>query len=108
MRDDPAPREELERHLTRLTNEHKGTLGDDFQLAIRETGARPVRYRLVIRPDYQRTGESWESNLSPAYGDPELLCAHIRGMSTTREIAQKAELFDPDDRPNDDSPEAEP
>nr|ADE29276.1 hypothetical protein [uncultured virus] len=100
--------DELDRHLTRLTAEHEETLGSDFELAVRSQGEQPTRYRLVIRPVYSRTGESWESDLSPGYPDPDLLAAHMRGMSTTREIAQKAELFHPEERPDDFDPEAEP
>jgi hypothetical protein len=101
-------RDELDRYLTRLTAEHEETLGRDFELVVRRHGEQPTRYRLVIRPVYSRTGESWESNLSPAYPDPDLLAAHMRGMSTTRDVARKAELFDPDDRPDDFDPEEEP
>jgi len=99
--------DELDRHLTRLTAEHEETLGRDFELAIHRQGDQPTRYRLVLRPVYSRTGESWEKELSPAYSDPDELAAHMRGMSTTREIDRKAELFDPDDRPDGFDPEAE-
>jgi len=100
--------DELDRHLIRLSSEFHKSLQDDFELVIRRQGDQPTRYRLVLRPVYSRTGESWETDLSPAYSDPDELAAHMRGMSAARKVDRKAELFDPDDRPDRDGMEAEP